>query len=114
MRPFRAAGHGRAPAVFPSEPPVAQQGVDLRMAGHAPQPVVFPEEDGRMAMQVAIGRIRVLYEDIVVRIEMQAMAIKPEGGGQGWGHGAFYTPLVAREKRWACPDGGPLRPFTVN
>jgi hypothetical protein len=34
----------RPPAVFATEPPVAQQRIDLVIAGRAPHAVLFPEE----------------------------------------------------------------------
>ncbi|WP_366916816.1 hypothetical protein [uncultured Nitratireductor sp.] len=58
-----------------SKAPVAQGAVDAFIVGQAPEAEVVPEERGRMGMQIGIGRVGILNEVRIVRIELNGFAI---------------------------------------
>ena len=76
-------GLGRRPAELlaahhvqdlPAEAPVAQQRRDVGVGGEAPEAVILPEEDGRRGADRGVGRIRVVEEGGIARIEADAAA----------------------------------------
>ena len=77
----REMGFGRRPAELlaahhvqdlPAEAPVAQQRRHVGVRGEAPEAVVLPEEDGRCGADRGVGRVRVVEEGGIARIEADA------------------------------------------
>ena len=94
-------GFGRRPAELlaahhvqdlPAEAPVAQERRDVGVRGEAPEAVVLPEEDGRCGANRGVGRVRVVEEGGIARIEADAAA----GGVDGRVHAPKLAQRIGR------------------
>ncbi len=84
---------------------VAQQRRDVGVSRKAPEAVVLPEEDGRSGADRGVGRIGIVDEGGIARVEADAAARGVEGQGHGVDVIRADTPPQRRRDRRPCCRG---------
>ena len=105
---------GRDVKDLPAEAPVAQQRRHVGVRREAPETVVLPEEGGRCRPDGGVGRIRVVEEGRVARIEADPAAPGVDYGDHRPATADFCRrPRVIKGLRGTGP-GSPVKDLTIS